>query len=170
MPDILSLAQSFQWAGVGFDQDEWYLIQKALQTLAAQSTCPKIRFWGKLLCSEEDLYVIEMKANLDLTIGLPGEEARGEGINSNVYWVTNDLLGDWTKLPDLKGEHIVAAKKIKKVLTGKLETDVDAYPFFGDKEKYLIRAQIARISASTILAPKGIYKEAENSTNYIFSC
>ena len=104
-----------------------------------------------------------MKAVLDPSTTVPGEESRGEGINANIYWVTSDLLGEWKKLPDLKGEHIVAAKKIKKVLTGKLENEVEAYPFFNEKEKYLIRAQIARISAGTILAPKGVYKESENS-------
>lgn len=164
MPDILSLAQSFSWAGVGFDNDEWYLIQKSLRMLSAQTQCSKIRFWGKLLCSENDLYVIEMKANTDPNYAIPGEEPRGEGVNSNIYWVTTDLLGDWKKLPDLKGVHVAGAKKIKKILSGNLEANVDAYPFFNDKEKYLIRAQIARISASTILVPKGVYKEeAENS-------
>ena len=104
-----------------------------------------------------------MKTPIDLSTAVPGEEPRGDGINENLYLVTNDLLGTWERLPDLKGEHIVNAKKIKKILTGNLENDIEAYPFFGEKEKYLIRAQIARITASTILAPKGVYKEAENS-------
>ena len=157
------MAQSFQWAGVGFFQDEWYLIQKSVKKLLIETKCSHLRFWGKIFCSECDLYVVEMQTPIDLSTAVPGEEPRGDGINENLYLVTNDLLGTWKRLPDLKGEHIVNAKKIKKILTGNLENDIEAYPFFGEKEKYLIRAKIARITASTILAPKGVYKEAENS-------
>ena len=98
-----------------------------------------------------------------------GEEQRGEGVNSYIYWVAHDLLGEWSKLPDLRGEHVAAAKKFKKVLTGDLNADVEAYPFFEGKESYLIRAQIARITASTVIVPKGIYKEAENSIPQIYN-
>lgn len=162
VPDIMTEARMFQWAGVGFDMEEWYLIHKAVKNLAIQTKCTKIRFWGKLLCSKKDLYVIEMKANADENYDpIAGEELRGEGINSYIYWVSSDLIGEWVKLPDLKGEHIAGAKKIKKTLTGDLEENVDSYPFFEAKESFLIRAQIARISASTIIVPKGVYKESE---------
>ena len=161
MQDILGMSQSFQWAGVGFSQDEWYLIHKAMKKLAIETNCQYLRFWGKLFCSESDLYIVEMKVGVETVV--IGEEGRGEGINESLYMGTNNLLGGWKRLPDLKGEHVVNAKKIKKILTGDLERQVDAYPFFGEKEKYLIRAQIARISAATIIAPKGVYKEAENS-------
>lgn len=160
------MAQSFQWTGVGFPQDEWYLIQKAMKKLAVETNCQQLRFWGKLFCSEADLYIVEMKIAVDIPTIIPGEEGKGEGINENVYMVTSNLLGGWKRLPDLKGEHVANAKKIKKILTGDLERQVESYPFFGEKEKYLIRAQIARISAATIIVPKGIYKEAENSINF----
>ncbi len=112
--------------------------------------------------------MVEVKAPVDSTYApVPGEESRGEGVNANVYWVARDLLGAWTKLPDLKGEHVAAARKFKKALTGDLDAEVEAYPFFGEKERYLIRAQIARITASTVVVPKGIFKEAENSTRFI---
>lgn len=159
------MAQSFQWAGVGLPQDEWYLIQKAMKKLAVETNCLQLRFWGKLLCSESDLYIVEMKMPLDSVTAIPGEEGKGEGVNENLYMVASDLLGGWKRLPDLKGEHVANAKKIKKILTGDLERPVDSYPFFGEKEKYLIRAQIARISAATVVVPKGVYKEAENGTS-----
>ena len=133
--------------------------------MAIQTGCSKIRFWGKLLCSKKDLYVIEMKPIPDPTIETPArEEKRGEGINAYTYWITSDLLGEWQKLPDIRGEHVVSGKKIKKLLTGNLEANVVSYPFFGDKEAYLIRAQIARITASTVLVPKGVWKEKEGSS------
>ncbi len=133
--------------------------------MAIQSHATKIRFWGKLLCSHQDLYVVEMKAPLEDTYQpIEGEEQRGEGVNSCIYWVSHDLLGEWVKLPDVRGESIVAARKIKRVLSGHLEADVEAYPFFAGKECHLIRAQIARITAATLLAPKGLFKESENST------
>lgn len=108
--------------------------------------------------------MVEVKAASDPTYApVPGEEQRGEGVNSYIYWVANDLLGEWTKLPDLRGDHVAKARKVKRVLTGELDTEVDSYPFYEDKERYLLRAQIARITAATVIAPKGVYKEAEAS-------
>ena len=107
-----------------------------------------------------------MKAPLEDTYQtIEGEEQRGEGVNSCIYWVTHDLLGEWVKLPDIRGENVAAARKIKRVLSGHLDAEVEAYPFFAAKEAYLIRAQIARITAATLLAPKGLFKEGENSTS-----
>ena len=80
--------------------------------------------------------------------------------------MASDLLGEWKKLPDIKGEHVVAARKIKRMLTGELDAEVEAYPFFEAKEAYLIRAQIARITASTVIVPKGAYTEENSNTYY----
>lgn len=165
----MSEANIFQWVGVGLNEEEWYLIHKTIKKFASLTGCTRIRFWGQLLCSKKDLYVIEMKPAPDPTYEpIPGEEKRGEGINAYVYWVTHDLLGEWQKLPDIRGEHIAAARKIKKLLSGDLEAEVLAYPFFPDKEAYLIRAQIARITAATVLVPKGTWKEKEGTTSIHF--
>ena len=43
------------------------------------------------------------------------------------------------------------------MLTGDLDAVVNTYPFFIYKEKHLLRAQIARITHSTTICPKGFY-------------
>lgn len=107
----------------------------------------------------KDIYVIEAKANKeDDFASIPQEDPHGKGLNENVYWITQDLLGEWQKLPDVKAEHIVQARDIKKMLTGNLNESVHSFPFFSSKESALLRAQIARISASTVIVPAGIYK------------
>ena len=45
------------------------------------------------------------------------------------------------------------------MLSGELNADVLSFPIFHGKERHLLRAQIARITHSTYIAPKDIYKE-----------
>ena len=80
-------------------------------------------------------------------------EPRGSGVNKLAYWVTHSSLGAWKKLPDLAPADIAAARGIKVLFTGDLERTIYTNPFFFGKEKHYLRAQIARISHSTSLAP-----------------
>lgn len=133
-----------------------------------QTESKRVRFWGKYLCSSKDIYIIEAKANKDENFAsIEQEDAHGKGLNENVYWFTQDLLGDWQKLPDVKSADIRAARDIKKILTGNLDAPVQSYPFFPGKERSLLRAQIARISAATVIIPAGIYKVNPENGNII---
>lgn len=85
-------------------------------------------------------------------------EARGEGVNRWVYWVTDELLSDWVQLPDVKPEHLIAARMIKHIFTGNLNATIDSNPPFPGKERHFLRAQIARITHGTVLIPKGLYE------------
>jgi len=116
-------------------------------------------------------------------------EPNGTGVNTYTYWVTTSLTGAWLKLPDTTPVHIKAARKIKKILTGDITSKVITHPHFprsgvsedkkaaptegeggGKKEvpdlpgteEYLLRAQIARISADTVLCIKGFIQENED--------
>merc|ERR1712205_195058 len=51
----------------------------------------------------------------------------------------------------------------KMLLTGDLERPIFTNPFFEGTEKVYLRAQIARVSMSTTLIPKGLYKPVEDS-------
>lgn len=68
------------------------------------------------------------------------QEARGVGVNKLVYWVTTNLLEDWIQLPDVKPNHIAAAKQIKFILTGNLNAQIDSNPPFPGKERHFLRA------------------------------
>jgi hypothetical protein len=122
------------------------------------------------LCSTRDIYVIEAKANKDEDFAsIPGEDPHGKGLNENVYWITQDLLSDWQKLPDVKAADITSAREIKKMLTGNLDSPVRSFPFYSGKESALLRAQIARISAATTIVPGGIFK-ANPDNGIIIQC
>ena len=92
----------------------------------------------------------------------PLQEPRGTGANSTVFWVTNNVVtGDWVQLPDVQPQHIEAACKIKKMLSGNLQAKVDSCPAFPGLEKHLLRAQLARIQHSTEIVPVGLYEPGE---------
>eukprot|EP00826_Nyctotherus_ovalis_P050698 TRINITY_DN6248_c0_g2_i12.p1 TRINITY_DN6248_c0_g2~~TRINITY_DN6248_c0_g2_i12.p1 ORF type:complete len:161 (-),score=42.52 TRINITY_DN6248_c0_g2_i12:77-559(-) len=97
----------------------------------------------------------------------PEVEARGTGVNKNVYWVTDSVMGEWVELPDALPDTIVLAKQVKKIFTGDPEAKVITNPHFEGKEKDLLRAQIARISQLISIVPKGNFKLQEDSEREI---
>lgn len=179
LTDFMSDASVLSWAGVGFGEQESYKIMCSLRRLALAEKASgangikSLRFWGKLLGTDLDYYVAEAgrgggAAHNDERIEVPGEE----GANKYLYYVTTDLCGEWTILPDVRPWHIMASRQIKKLVTGNLEADVITHPCFPEldmealpkpaQEKYLVRALIARISADTIICLKG-FVEADPS-------
>lgn len=79
------------------------------------------------------------------------------GTNTYVYFVCNYLGGPMTQLPYVTPDQIKAARLIKKFLTGRLTSHVSTYPLFPGNEANFLRAQIARIAASTVCAPSGLF-------------
>jgi radial spoke head protein 4A len=59
------------------------------------------------------------------------------------------------------------ARKVKVIITGDLEKKIYTNPPFEGTEKNYLRAQIARISHSTALYPKGLYKVDEENDREI---
>lgn len=114
------------------------LIQKAMQRLAKASGASKIKFFGKILCTEQDYFVaqgvLEEAEEAPLS---DSQEPRGKGVNATVYWVAHDIRKDWIQLPDVLPEQIVAARFLKKMFTGNLNATVFGFP---GKERNLLRA------------------------------
>lgn len=137
--------------------------------MAAQTGAGKLRFFGKIRGTENDYYVVEGEVEGGDEGGEEGEEkpadfeAKGTGVNKFTYWVSHQSLTKWTKLPDLLPKDIVAARSIKVLLTGDLERSICTNPFFFGKEKHYLRAQIARISHSITLCPKGLFRLQEDN-------
>lgn len=77
-------------------------------------------------------------------------------------------MNDWIQLPDVKPEHIVAARKIKHAFTGDLNASFDSNPSFPGKERHYLRAQLARIFHATTICPKDCFvmDEETNQTKY----
>lgn len=75
------------------------------------------------------------------------------------------VAGDpWLKLPRVDPTHIVAARRIRKLLTGVLDAPVVSYPPFPKPglEKNYLRAQIARISGTTHISPRDYFQTEED--------
>ncbi|XP_055905289.1 radial spoke head protein 4 homolog A-like [Eupeodes corollae] len=84
------------------------------------------------------------------------KEPVGSGLNRKTYFVTTSLSTDWQELPSVAPSHIKTSKIIKKYFTGDL--NLNLRPSFPGSEKHYLRAMIARISAGSLIAPKGFYR------------
>jgi radial spoke head protein 4/6 len=174
VPDLLEDAEIYQWAGIGFGQQELYRLQKSLKKLAGDSGAAKLKFWGKIRGTDNDYYVAEGEVEAGEEEGgeerAPDFEAKGSGINKMTYWVSHSSLDKWVMLPDISPADMGASRRIKILITGDLERQIYADPYFfkaKKTEKFYLRAQIARIVHSTSLCPKGLFRLQEESTKEI---
>jgi radial spoke head protein 4A len=131
-----------------------------------------VKLWGKIHGSERDYYVAEgiLEGEDEVPEGQeevekPADfEPRGTGINKFSYWVNNNpIKGKWEKLPDLFTNDIKDSRLIKVAFTGNLDTVIHTNPFFYGQERHYLRAQIARISHSTTLTCKGVWRLVEDT-------
>ena len=105
-----------------------------------------MRFFGKIMGTQKDYWVaVGVLPQEEETPTSPTTERRGDGVNTSVFWVCNELDRDWIQLPECQTAHIEASRSIKKMLTGNLNAAVQSVPAFPGKERHLLRAQLARI-------------------------
>mmetsp|Transcript_17763 Transcript_17763/g.30076 ORF Transcript_17763/g.30076 Transcript_17763/m.30076 type:complete len:135 (-) Transcript_17763:637-1041(-) len=133
-----------------------------MKQLIQKTGAGQLRFWGRVRGTEKDYYIAE--GTLEAGEPVEGEEPvegfeeRGSGVNKFVYWVTNSPMDEWTQLPDLKPNDLINSRHIKMMFTGDVNRRIYTNPFFMETEKVLLRAQISRISHSTTLTCKGLYR------------
>ncbi|XP_066514702.1 radial spoke head protein 4 homolog A isoform X2 [Hoplias malabaricus] len=77
------------------------------------------------------------------------KEPRGSGTNKFTYFVCQEPGLPWVRLPDVTPAQITVARQIRKLFSGRLDAPIISYPPFPGNEANYLRAQIARISAST---------------------
>lgn len=68
----------------------------------------------------------------------------------------------WTKLPHVTPAQIVATRKLRKLFTGHLDAPIVTFPPFPGNETHYLRAQIARITATTQISPAGYFQHPED--------
>lgn len=85
-------------------------------------------------------------------------EPSGTGVNRTAYFVCNRLGDAWTELPPVTPQQLVAARQIRKYMTGDLNAKLWSYPVFPGTERNYLRATIARITAATYVSPVGYYR------------
>lgn len=173
-PNVIEENSFFEQAGHALLRDEAFLLRAAMAKLSADKVLKTIRFFGKVLGTSADYYVLEgayaeepepaedeEEPPAPDPKAVPAEEA-GTGCNKFRYWVCNDLGEEWVELPAVKPAAIVAARAIKKHLTGSLSAPVLVHPPFPGNEADYLRAQIARILHSTYVAPAGMFSFDED--------
>jgi len=171
--DILTDASTLKWAGISLGKETTYNLKLAMQRLAnvsaEDSSIAKLQFWGKILGTKAD-YII-LQGELDAPAEAPetpeGDDPKltpegGDGANKYTYWVANSVDGAFKQLPDVTPQQIIAARKLKRMFTGNLDTVVGGHPPFpGGTEQGLLRAVIALITSETHIIAKDILKADE---------
>jgi len=123
-----------------------------------------LRFMGKIFGTKMDYWIACGTLDHVEEPSKPDEiEPRGTGVNTHVFWVTDNILSDWVQLPECKPEYIAFSRLMKHVMTGDLNACIDSNPPFPGKERHFLRAQLARIFSATSIAPKGLYEIDEES-------
>ena len=150
-----------EWANISFGEEDTFKLQRSIKRLAIMSGAEALGFVGKIFGTQKDYWIANGRLTTNEEPVEKGIEKRGEGVNTFVFWVTDNLLNDWIQLPDVKPEQIIAARQIKHIFTGDLNAIIDSNPVFPGKERHLLRATLARIFAATAIAPKGLFEMAE---------
>ena len=116
VPDYYDLFKKFSSLGINFSDKELLLLNKSITRLATVLTTGNITFFGKIYGTEKDYYIVEATEidppenfNYDNDM----EKRKEDGVNKNVFYVTNDLLEKWVELPDVKPSQIRASRLIK---------------------------------------------------------
>lgn len=92
-------------------------------------------------------------------------EEIGSGLNSQIYFVCNEIGEEWSELPSITPQQIIVSRQIKKYLTGNLNNEIISVPKFPGREKHYLRSLIARITAGTFVSPSNYYKFESSFSN-----
>ena len=156
IPDYYDLFQKFSMTGISMTKKELMILSTSLSKLATTLTNGNITFFGKFFGTEKDYYVVEA-TEIDAQEGFnydnDMEKRKEDGVNRNVFFVTNDLCDKWVELPDIKPSQIRESRTIKYILTGNLDNKIYSNPTFNGTEKIYLRCMIARIYHGAKLVP-----------------
>jgi len=143
------------------------MITQALNLVAAETQAKSVRFFGKILGTKADYYIIEVLPKSP-TVAAPTPEMEGsEGGNKYVYYVAPSPDATFVKLPPLKAAHVVASTTRKRFMTGDLDAHVPGHPPFQGTEKDFLHALIARINGATNVCIDGFYELDEDTGEMI---
>jgi hypothetical protein len=165
-------ASLLEWGGVNMGREEMYKVSLSLRRLTQDvANFASVRFFGKIYGTSADYYIFEAKRGVAKGGPKPTDdpvtkkEATGTGANEFVYFVANSLEGKFEELPDVLPEQIITSRSMRRFFSGNLRAPVKGYPRFPWPEASYLRAQIARIAASTIISPKGLFTMTEDPDN-----
>ena len=171
--DIMADANTLKWAGISLGKETMYNLTLAMKRVAEKNAdenpLAKLQFWGKILGTKADYIILqgELEAPPEAPETPEGADPvltpeGSDGANQYTYWVANSVEGEFIQLPNVTPTQILAAKQLKRLFTGNLDTVVGGHPPFpGGTEAGLLRAVIAHITAATHVIPKDVLKPDE---------
>ncbi|KAG5484004.1 hypothetical protein LSCM1_05856 [Leishmania martiniquensis] len=164
-------------AGCGLADEEAFLLDRSITNLAMEKNLQDIKFFGKIFGTHSDYFVLRTRRYVEegetvyVETNTMGKPPRKKGIvpvqaepgfvgaNRYTFWVTASPSDKWEKLPDITPQQINAARVTKRFFTGDLSASVAAtFPW---SEAVYLRAQLARITSGTTIAPQGALEEPE---------
>lgn len=110
VPDLAGEAEMLEWANISFGEEDTFKLQRSIKRLAIMSGAEALGFVGKIFGTQKDYWIANGRLTTNEEPVEKGIEKRGEGVNTFVFWVTDNLLNDWIQLPDVKPEQIIAAR------------------------------------------------------------
>ena len=166
--DYYTLFQKLSWCGVSLGERESFLLTNSLRNLSAVLQQGQISFFGKIFGTEKDYYVAvvaDIEPNPDFNYDADMEHRKEDGVNRDVFYVTNDLTEPWVELPDIKPSQVVASRKIRYQFTGDLKRVLYTNPHFNGQEQHYLHCQLARIYHGTKLVPSLNHYTIEDPEN-----
>ncbi|KPA76538.1 putative mitochondrial flagellar radial spoke protein [Leptomonas pyrrhocoris] len=172
-------AQNKYWtaAGCGMAEEEAFLLDRSITNLAMEKKLNDIKFAGKIFGTHGDYFVLRTRRYVEagekvyVEVNTMPKPLRKKGVvpvqpepgfvgtNRYTFWVTTAPSAAWQKLPDVTPQQINAAREVKHFFTGDLDAPVSVtFPW---SEAVFLRAQLARITSATSIAPQGALEEPE---------
>ena len=176
-------ARMLAWGGVDLGESNTAKLALSIRELAATNGLQQVRFFGKVLGTRGDYYIVECatpaefvasdkirvsaelkaaKAAKTPVAELDTSEPWGEGVNAFAYYVTTDPAtssSGWKLLPRAQPEWIRTARQMRRFFTGDLAAAVNGYPSFPWREAAYLRATIALIASECTVAPAGVFAQ-----------
>ena len=134
VPNVSEELALCEWAGGGLSPEEGHRLGLALSLLKTEYGLTSVRFFGKVLGTGADYYVVEGAYATPPPPGAPATdgsvpvEAPGTGLNTYAYFVAPSVASKFVALPDVTPAQVVASRSIRKYFTGDLSAPVACYP------------------------------------------
>ncbi|KAI9343476.1 radial spokehead-like protein [Zopfochytrium polystomum] len=137
-PDIMDLANLWEWAGVSFGKEETFIIFLSLQRLVQEKPLKSVRLWGKILGLHRSYIVTEAELkdgmqDEDPAAGEPAEspENEGEGEGAAVAAEGEDAAGNASG-GAAENETGLPKPKVKVIppLSKEVRTGVNKYVYY----------------------------------------
>jgi len=147
MPDLMSLYNLFEWAGLSLGKEETFLINASMQKLMLEKGLKSMRFWGKIYGTKKNYYVVEADQKEeedddevygeDDVVNPEEEEANleNENENNNENENENENEGEGNEVQESQieePEFPVPKIKIKKpnILSKEIKSGINKYVYY----------------------------------------